>query len=358
MRAALRTVRLADVADGRDNNFDVLRLVAASLVLVSHSFPLTGNIEPLGRIGGPTMGALGVALFFAMSGFLIVKSWTWAPRVTVFFRKRALRIMPALWVAVAVTVLVLGPLLTTLPLGTYFASPSTWTYLLRCSVLVTFDGSLPGLFESNPFPNAVNGSLWTLPIEVCAYGMIVVLGIAGVLKRRVLVLVGLCVSIAVATLGHSTAVADPLMLVTYFLAGATTYTWRDRITLAWLPALVLLGIWIACFGTMARVPVGFVALTYVTFVAAYVTPKWLAALCAAGDVSYGVYIYAFPVQQAVVQVVGSTSPLTNVLVAGPVAWLIALASWRLVEQPALRFKPKQPVQPSPQPVPAPILQER
>ena len=115
-------------------------------------------------------------MFFAMSGFLIAKSWSDLPRLVPFAVKRALRILPALVVAVSVTVFVIGPLFTTLPLTSYFSDPVTWLYLVRCSLLITFFGTLPGVFEDNPYPDAVNGSLWTLPVEACCYAMAAALG--------------------------------------------------------------------------------------------------------------------------------------------------------------------------------------
>ena len=178
--------RLEDRLQRRGNNFDVLRLVAASLVLFSHSYALTGNAEPFAEVSGWTFGEVGVVMFFAMSGFLIAKSWGDLPQLVPFTVKRALRILPALVVAVSVTVFVIGPLFTTLPLGSYFSDPVTWLYLVRASLLITFFGTLPGVFEDNPYPDAVNGSLWTLPVEACCYALAAALGTLGLLRRSVL----------------------------------------------------------------------------------------------------------------------------------------------------------------------------
>lgn len=332
-------VRLDAVADGRDNNFDVLRLVAATMVLVSHAFPLTGHDEPLAALGGPTLGGLGVALFFTMSGFLIAKSWSWQPSLRDFARKRFLRIMPGLWVAVALTVLVLGPLVTTVSLGAYFSTPGVWGYFARCWVLLTFDSSLPGVFSDNVYADAVNGSLWTLPLEVAAYSMVVLLGVAALFERRRVVGGMFVAAFAASTVVQVGVLAEPLALLAYFLVGTTAYLYRDRISLSWPWALLGLASWVLSFGTPALVPVSLVVLPYAVFVCAYRTPRALRHLCGAGDVSYGIYIYAFPVQQTAV-LMGAETPLENFLVAAPITWLLACASWRIVEQPALRWKPK------------------
>lgn len=333
-------MRLGSVADTRDNNFDVLRLFAASIVLVSHSFFLAGRNDPFGDLTGITLGGLGVALFFAMSGFLILKSWSYRPVLGDFTRKRALRILPALWAAILLTTFVMGPIVTSLPLTSYLSDPGTWRYAALGSLLITFGGVLPGVFEGVPYPDAVNGSLWTLPVEASAYVMVAVFGIAGVFRRRGLLPVLFVVALAVAFLVQGHEVMQHLRLYAFFLAGMLLYDLRDRITLTWPIAAVAFVAWVLSFNTSALVLVSATALPYIVFVVAYRTPRSLRRLVAFGDVSYGLYIYAFPVQQLVALAIGDAVTWWQILViAGPIAWLMGLASWRLVEQPALRRKP-------------------
>lgn len=331
-------IRLADVADGRDNNFDVLRLVAASMVLVSHAFPLTDSSEPLASVGGPTLGALGVALFFSMSGLLIAKSWTWQPQLRQFVTKRALRIMPALVVVMLLTTLVLGPLVTTEPLQSYFTSSEVWIYLVRGSFLITFDGTLPGVFESNPYPSAVNGSLWTLPLEVIAYALVAMLGILGVLGRPRVVLGAAVASLAAVVLFQNTALAPAIDLYAYFLMGTAMYVWRASIPLSWPAAGAGVAMWILAFNSPALAVVGALVLPYVVMVLAYRTPRGLRRITAAGDVSYGMYVFAFPIQQVVMVALPEAGPLLNIAIALPVTWVLGFASWKLVEAPVLARK--------------------
>ena len=115
-------MRLAERVGSRRNNFNALRLIAALMVLVSHCFALTNHTEPLGSISGETLGELGVSIFFAISGFLIARSWCDDPVIGRFLLKRALRLIPALVVAVLVTALVVGPLVTVLSPSGYFGS--------------------------------------------------------------------------------------------------------------------------------------------------------------------------------------------------------------------------------------------
>ncbi|MCW2972368.1 MAG: acetyltransferase, partial [Thermoleophilia bacterium] len=212
----------------------------------------------------------------------------------------------------------------------------TWGYLVRASLLAPFDGSLPGVFGDNPYPDAINGSLWTLPLEVLAYGMVLVLGVTGLLGRaRVLGglwLVALVVLLAV----HGSGLADPASLFAYFLTGSLLYVARSRVRLSWLVAALGVAAWVMTFDTPLLLPVGAITLPYAALVVAYRTTSSLRGVSRLGDVSYGMYVYAFPVQQALVHAWPGMHPATNVLVAAPLTWVAGLASWRLVEQPALR----------------------
>ena len=160
----------------RDNHLDLLRLIAASLVFYSHSFALLGRPSPR-FLAWIDLGALGVYIFFIVSGYLIAASWEQDPSLPRFFARRALRIFPGLWVCVLLTLFLLGPLLTTRGLPAYFTDWRTWRYLGNLGLYTSY--YLPGVFETVRYPNAVNGSIWTLPIEFLMY--LVVAG-AGVLR--------------------------------------------------------------------------------------------------------------------------------------------------------------------------------
>jgi peptidoglycan/LPS O-acetylase OafA/YrhL len=341
--------RLEDRLQARRNNFDVLRLVAASLVLFSHSYALTANAEPFAGVSGWTLGEVGVVMFFAMSGFLIAKSWSDQPRLFPFAVKRGLRLLPALVVAVSVTVFVIGPLFTTLPLGSYFADPVTWLYLVRCSLLITFFGTLPGVFEDNPYPDAVNGSLWTLPVEACCYALAAALGTIGLLRRSAVLAAFSCVLVlsvtplsplSTAPAGGTTGGNLPLviMLGATFVLGALAHSVRARLHLSWIIFVALMVLWIATWGGDWAMATGVLAIAFAVLVLAFRTPAWLRRLTAPGDVSYGIYVYAFPVQQSVAAIWPSVHPLLMFAIAFPVTYGLAFVSWRLIERPALALK--------------------
>ncbi len=332
--AAAAAPALGPLAASRDNNFDVLRLFAAGLVLLSHCFPLTGRHEPLDP---HTLGTVGVEIFFVTSGFLVARSWCGDASLRRFAAKRALRIMPGLIVAVLFTALVVGTLASSLAPGAYLASSLPWNYAVD-NILMSPFHTLPTVFSGNPYPNIPNGSLWTLPIEVQAYALLAVAGVTRLLRFRTAVLAATLVVIA------ANAVADlndAKRLTSLFLAGTALYLWRERVRLRPDVAVVLAVLWSAAYTTRFATAAGMVALPYLVGFAAYRTTPRLRRLTRRGDLSYGVYVYAFPVQQSLVALLGPVNPLVLFILAAPVTWLLALASWRLVEAPALRLKSRR-----------------
>ena len=339
-----RGVRLGDRLGSRDNNFDLLRLLAAWAVLVSHSYALVGREQPLHQFG-TTLGNLGVLIFFGVSGLLIRRSWDHDPNPRDFWAKRALRLLPALVVTAVLTAFVLGPAVTAVRLSTYFTSWETWLYPVRLTLMVPFGAQLPGVFDDNVHSGAVNGSLWSLPLEVLAYATVAGMGVLGLLARRWVVTAMAFASLAWAAWWVPTmsdAVGSAYVL-SAFAVGAAAFTWRDRIVLSLPLALVVLAVCAAAgLGpTSVRVVTWTVAAVYLSYWFAYALPRLGRAMTRFGDTSYGLYIWAFPIQQLVVLLVGNDAdPWLVIGIATPVVWLLALASWRLVERPALRHKPR------------------
>jgi peptidoglycan/LPS O-acetylase OafA/YrhL len=341
----------------RDNCFDVLRLGAATLVLVSHSFALAGHGEP--RLGRSSLGIIGVEIFFAISGFLVTGSWLAQPRVRPFVLKRGLRILPALALTVALSAFVLGPLVSSLSAGAYLRQSGPALYLADNVADVASAGAirdlayrLPGVFTGNT-SDVVNGSLWTLPVEMRAYLLVLVLGIAGLLLRRLWIVVAAMLLLLAAPASASgwTGVggvvrtlrdAHPLdlQMLAIFGVSALLYVYRDRVPLRpWLAAAAL-ATWVISTWAPAHGALVALAVPYLVIYAAYEAPKALLRLTRPGDVSYGLYLLAFPVQQTIVHLAGrgAIEPLALVAIAFPVTYLLALLSWRLVERPALSLK--------------------
>ena len=352
---------LANFAASRENNFDLIRLIAAMSVLVFHCYRLTGTAVPASpRLIADFFGAVveqGVPVFFAISGFLIARSWVSNPRVLTYASKRLLRLIPALVVCVGLISFVLGPALTTLELGAYLSNQTPYLYVLRSAVLFTFHGILPGVFTDNPYPDAVNGSLWTLPVEASAYFAIGALGLVGLMTRRwglasvfaaALLLASPLVSLAAfapvaAENGAATGTPNLVIsLLAVFFAGSLLFVYRRHVILNWWLAAVLAGLWLLTWDSAWAGVIAPLTIPYLVLITAYRTPRALSRLTRPGDVSYGVYIYAFPIQQSIAAIWTGVDPVAMFVVAAPLAYLAGLASWRLIEKPALALKRRLP----------------
>lgn len=334
-----------------DNRFDFLRLLAAWLVLFSHSFPLSGapQLEPLASsLGIDTLGGVGVSIFFVLSGYLVTLSFERSPRPWPFLRKRIVRIYPALAVTCLLSVLVLGPLLTALPLRDYGAQPATWSYLKNITA-IKIQYALPGVFDQNPLPHAVNGSLWSLPYEIKCYAALLVLGLLP-LSLRVKSVVAVCMLAGIALARPESAFSTPFQkfvgldlfdckLGLSFALGCAFAAWKSAVKPSW--------IWGAGLATLAALlPVGKVALLLwisgVCVLALWLAleGRWLPVVPQRmGDWSYGAYLYGFPIQQWLAQAGVQHWGLVWFIIGSTVVTLaLAGASWHLVEKPAMRWK--------------------
>ena len=336
------------VADGRDNIL-LLRLGAALLVVLGHSFVLVGDLEaagdPVHRLLPRTHAHLvGVALFFTISGFLITLSYQRRPDLARFLRARVLRLWPALAVVLALTAFVLGPIVSTLAPGLYFASSDGGStalgYFLGNLALFDLRQTLPGVFAANAIPHVVNGSLWTIPYEAAMYVCVATAGALGLLRfpRLTSVLVALAIAVVVLwpTYGggpypKSLALLG-LQLGACFGAGAIACLLRRYVPVSSAIMLAL-----AAIALLAReTPLMWLAVVYFVFWFAYV-PR-LPSMPRGLDLSYGTYLWAFPVQQTIVAFGLATSPLALFAIATPIVLAIAAVSWLAIERPALQLK--------------------
>ncbi len=331
----------------RHNNFDALRLLGAFLVVVGHAYVLTGRGEDVPIVLGEEIQTLGVVVFFSLSGYLITGSWMRFRSLRPFLLARILRIGPALAVVVVLSALVLGPLFTTLEPTTYLASGGTWEYLQNAVLRIRT--TLPGVFDGLPYPEVVNGSLWTLAPEFFCYLLLPLL----VAKARPTTAAPLLASAAVVllllprspiawTTLYGMQVAATAGLACYFFVGATLAVLvstgrRILSTKAAVLALVavaiapLLGPSVHGLAALALLPYAVVSLG----VAA--TPV-VSAAGRHGDLSYGLYLWAFPVQQAVVELVGVLPVWVDIALVTAVSAVCAWVSWHVVEAPALRLR--------------------
>jgi peptidoglycan/LPS O-acetylase OafA/YrhL len=297
-------------------NFDVMRLAAALLVVVSHTFPLSGR-PPLRIWGVEDLGALGVSIFFVISGYLVTASYRRDPKT--YLIKRVLRIEPGLIASLVVTVILLG-FFTTAPQAEYW--PQAALYVLRNALLYPATYDLPGVFEAAPMAGVVNGVLWTLRLEFTFYLLLLLIRAD---LRVVLALAAACAGVWLVMTFTTPGWADERLTRIAFLTARNGFLFFAGCALQLTGARVPL--WLGAVSAAAFPLVGPLALP--TAVAGLARPGKLPA-----DLSYGVYIYAFPLQQALA-VWGQLTVLSAVAAVLP----FAVASWFLVERPALKLKP-------------------
>ncbi len=328
------------LAPRAQTSFDAIRLLAAFGVLVSHHFLVDGRPQPtVGAYG--QLGPFCIYVFFAISGYFIAGSWFRNPDTLRYWAKRSLRIFPALFATVLLTVFVIGPLATVHEIPEYFADLRTWSYLKNALLIFGIQYDLPGVFADN-LGSTVNLSLWSLPLELAMYA---VLGIGVLLlpdRSRITfpvlaVASGFLWFVAPDPTASSFALA--LGLGATFFTGATIYAYGmlSRLTnTAVISAGAMLGLG-AVLSVEASRPILWVALPIVVLGLGSRASRLGTVVARTGDISYGVYLWAFPIQQLLIGAVGFAASMALAVALTTVAgWL----SMKLIEVRALALRPR------------------
>lgn len=329
------------------NALNFLRLVLAVSVIAAHAWPLGGYGE-MPTFGGMPLGSWAVAGFFALSGYLIAGS-RMRSGLSAFFWKRLLRLMPGFWVCLLVVAFVFAPISTRLMLGSEWTPAAAIQYVAGNAFLNISERGIEGTLPSTPYPIAWNGSLWTLLYEAGAYLVAgLVLSVALVRRRTPACCVTLLVVAVAASAARSSIdqlgapghiVAFGIWLAPYFVAGMLVWAFREQIRTTWMlvmgsalalvPLIVLGGEWVVL---LAPLPWALLLLSLGALLPIRIGVK--------NDISYGVYIYAFPVQQLMATMAfhEHMNPIGLGAVAIALTMLPAWLSWRFVERPALAYK--------------------
>jgi peptidoglycan/LPS O-acetylase OafA/YrhL len=334
----------------RRNNFDFLRLFAALLVIYGHAYPLLGAAAPGFAVNA--VQTVGVKIFFSISGYLVALSWYHDPNAWRFFLRRVTRIFPALIVVILITGLVAGPLLTEIKVDDYFLNARLRQYMLNIFLYISYD--LPGVFGNNIYPVAVNGSLWTLPAEISMYIVFPIVASIGSLiyLPRISILIFTAAFCSISFYLQQTVpngryviyasdVFQFLLVCPYFLVGACFAAFDGKRYLnIYVSLILLLVLEMSQTGALLKEIMLLAILPYVSLSFGVGTSP-LASIARIGDLSYGIYLYGFPVQQTVSHFIGSRGgPWTNFWISSIVAGLFAFASWHLIEKNALKLKPR------------------
>lgn len=349
---------------GHDNALGLIRLVLALAVLVSHTFPIGGfGHDPGGGItrGQADLGKLAVAGFFAISGYLITKSGMSAD-VMQFLWRRVLRIFPAFLVVLLASALVLGPIIWMTEghsLATYFSrsGASPWHYLASDWTLNIGSYGIRDVFQnSTPYgrfsgQSVINGSLWTLTHEWTCYVLVAVLLVLGVLTKARPVVVAIAAALFAAQIVQlvspgALALAFPalangeLLTLAYpFAVGAVFAVYSRRLPLTPLFGIAAGIVLVVTLLTGGYAMVGVPAGVYFVLWVASVIPGRLRKVGQKNDISYGVYLFAFPVQQTLAYAgVYRLGVIPMIVAAAVIVVALSWLSWRYLESPAMSLK--------------------
>ena len=335
-------IKLSDVATSRVNNLNFMRLVAALMVIVSHCYSvvLGGDAGSyLQKFTGDRLssGGVSVGVFFLFGGFLIARSCEHYPEARKFFSARILRLFPELLFVVILTAFVLGPMLSTLSPAEYFTNPQTYKYLLNGALIMVHQ--LPGVFTNNPSGDVVNAALWTLPAEfVCYILCFISYKLTKFDKKKFLLLsVPVYVLAAVYYVKFSPLQLSAVRAVLLFYLGVLIWVFRDQVTISPVLGLASIILWFVMvfhgIDNLAMLTVFPVA----CFCLAYGMGNHFSTFGTKYELSYGIYLWAYPIQQALVQFFPAWHPYVNALVAALLATCGAFVNHYVVTEPLGKY---------------------
>lgn len=336
----------------RSNNFDFLRLVFAALVVVSHSFVLSGysQYEPFSKLTFHQMefSYLGVHGFFIISGYLIFKSLLRCKNIADFYWKRLLRLYPALIVILLLTIL-LAPAVyeNLLP---YWENRDVYSYMPRNMTLFFRQKGIQGVFEDNPYKHSINGSLWTICYEFSMYVMVSALYFIRdkhYLKYVVMLLF---------LLGYFLSIFHPYFLggwfskialgsnhfynLMCFFTGGMLLNYLDIKNQRTEIIVIIISILIFSTGIYLNIInyISYVTLPLIVILIGKRSTCFINKVGETiGDTSYGIYIYSFPVQQTLVYFYRPDA-FTLLTFSLSISIILGYISWHLIEKKALQYK--------------------
>lgn len=353
----MQTIQLNEVISHKDNNFNLIRMVAAIAVIISHSFALAigeRGTDPLYSLLGMSLGEIAVNLFFITSGLLVTQSLCLRNNLRQFIIARALRIYPALIVSVVFCIL-LGGILTTFNFSDYFSSNELIKFILYNSTIIITDyQTLPGVFATAPYDPSINGSLWTLPWELRMYLVLLGAGLVKLISQYLKIKVNIFTIVIIAIACTSTYYhfqyhfsqevhwfySKAARFLSAFFLGASIYIFKDYIRLSsklFISFCILIVI-AYMISKLAFFAVFTLLSPYIILYVAYIPKGRILNYNKLGDYSYGTYIYAWPIQQTLAVTFIGITPIIMMLLTFILTLLIAALSWHYVEKPSMKLK--------------------
>ncbi|KRK45506.1 acyltransferase [Dellaglioa algida] len=332
----------------KNNNLNLIRLIAAILVLWTHSWALL-NVPmtlPYSEVKiNISVGLIAVMIFFIISGFLISMSFDRTKSWKKYLRARVLRIFPGLIVSAFFVAFIIGSTFTTLESSNYLLNRQTWIGFLE--LVFGLPNHLPGVFENNVYTSGVNGSLWTIKYEFAAYIGIMVLGLMKKfnLKSSIFLFIMSIIGIVILKI-HVISMSGPIItvlnLMSAFLVGMIVYFYKDKFILSKKRFVIsLLFLLLGLLSNNSDIfQIIFIFFgTYIIFYISYALPMYFKKVIDYGDFSYGLYIYAFPIQQVLILIQGGgVNPVIIFIESLLLTSIFAYLSWNLVEKKAMMLK--------------------
>ncbi|NLU16027.1 MAG: acyltransferase [Serratia liquefaciens] len=332
-----------------NNNLDLIRVFCAYFVIYAHAFalsPTDGSNDILYKmtlLGYVSFGGVAVKAFFLISGLLVTNSLLSNGKILNYVTSRFFRVYPAYVTTIIISALLIGPWLSNLSLGDYFSSKEVWVYITK-TLKLDVQYNLPGVFVNNKL-SAVNGSLWTIPMEVKSYIYLLLIYLVslafGSYKKTFIALISIAILIEPFTplKGHLVAKSDdPSIYLLYptFAAGCLLAILKDKITTNVLLALTALS---ALFFFFVDDDASKTALFYAgsSMLLLYMSSlSFIRRIKIKNDISYGVYLWAFPTQQVIASLF-IASPYINIFLSIIISSTFAYFSFKFIESPAMRL---------------------
>lgn len=356
---------LDEFYDRKGNSFDILRFILAALVILSHSYVLLQGASTSGDFLERfsrfqlSLGDFAVYSFFVISGFLITQSLLSSKSIMSYIRKRVLRIFPAFFVSLALIALIIGPIFTKYSIKEYFSlnEQGPFQFIFK-NITFNFLGycwNVADVFSKNPFPSSANGSMWTLKHEFALYMLLPVFSYFFVFRfkkmLKIITLFSILLSVLILLFDFrlfnfqslkywvlsANEYSNFVKLAPYFLLGCLIYCYKNKLIIHNRFIFLSLLLLVIGFKTNYAQIITLLTLPYLILSVAIKFNTF--SFNKYGDFSYGMYIYAFPIQQLVVSLWGEHLDLKSFFIISFLFTLIiSIMSWHFIEKQFLKYK--------------------
>jgi peptidoglycan/LPS O-acetylase OafA/YrhL len=340
-------VRLDQILIRSNNNFELLRLIASISVIYYHGFFLfskEGFVDFISQnLKYDDLGPLAVKFFFFISGLCVCNSLLEGNNVRTYLVSRFFRIMPAYFFVLVFCGFFIGPIVTSLKFDEYFTNFDTYDYVLSNLLFIT-KFSLPGVFDNNPFPSGINGSLWTIAYEVGAYLGLLSLFMIGIHRYKWISLLTFILIMMDLTQGFkfifSWRVVDPSIdyLIASFAFGSILAVFKKEVDINFNVVIGILLLYFLLFKSR-QAELIFYALIFLLLLLISIQP-WFLKLRPTNDLSFGIYLWGFPIQQLIIYFFPEINLYFYLLISILLSIFVAFLSWFFVEKKAISYGKK------------------